>query len=847
MSKKKKQKEGYPKSFATRLTRRIMLMLFVLTGIASYALYRMIYDSTTDMIRLYSSELVSSTSKSVGQVLSDVYVAAVNTIPDIEESLDKPDKLYTLMEQLTKLNPRVRSCGISFIEDYYPEKGHWFCPYAVKLEKDSTEVIETSTIGSEDNDYLHQEWFIQARQAEEGYWSKPFFDSNDSLTILTSYVAPIHDKQGRTVAVLGVDLSLDWLSKKIQKDFKKTINEVTKIWSRDNNFKQDQEEERNLTQGVSIRKNGNIEIDIETDEDEEILATPFMFIIDSEGTYIAHPDKKRLLRENFFDYAKETADTLDEQLGRMMTRGVDGSMTIPGDERLLGVNIKDRYVFFTHLKHVDWSMGFYFPCIYAKMFSFLLGIALLLFTFIPLLLAIYIFGRILIKRSVKPVKVLATSAGEVARGNFNNELPQVTSRDEIQMLRDSFEKMQHSLKNYMIDLQATTAVKTAIENELKIAHDIQMSMLPKTYPPFPERNDIDIFGTLTPAKAVGGDLFDFYIRDEQLFFCIGDVSGKGIPAAMVMAVTRSLFRNVSSYVTQPNVIVSALNKSLADNNDNEMFVTLFIGVFDLATGRLHYCNAGHNAPLLMDSKGEEMLPVDANLPVGILSDWEYSLQETLITPQSTLFLYTDGLTEAENANHEQFQEERMMNVARNSNHEPRSLIFQMTKAVKKFVDNAEQSDDLTMLAIKYTVPQRADITVQHAITLPNDVEEVPRLAAFVDQVCEEAGYSMEMTMDMNLAIEEAVVNVMDYAYEEGTKGNVHIEAEADASQLTIIISDWGKPFDPTSKPDVDTSMSAEERDIGGLGIHLVRQIMDSVSYERIQDTNRLTLRKKTAI
>jgi sigma-B regulation protein RsbU (phosphoserine phosphatase) len=171
----------------------------------------------------------------------------------------------------------------------------------------------------------------------------------------------------------------------------------------------------------------------------------------------------------------------------------------------------------------------------------------------------------------------------------------------------------------------------------------------------------------------------------------------------------------------------------------------------------------------------------------------------------------------------------------------------MTKAVKQFVDNAEQSDDLTMLAIKYTVPQRADITVQHAITLPNDVEEVPRLAAFVDQVCEEAGYSMEMTMDMNLAIEEAVVNVMDYAYEEGTKGNVHIEAEADASQLTIIISDWGKPFDPTSKPDVDTSMSAEERDIGGLGIHLVRQIMDSVSYERIQDTNRLTLRKKTAI
>jgi sigma-B regulation protein RsbU (phosphoserine phosphatase) len=332
---------------------------------------------------------------------------------------------------------------------------------------------------------------------------------------------------------------------------------------------------------------------------------------------------------------------------------------------------------------------------------------------------VFFAGRRGIKKSSEPLRQLALSANEVAKGNFDTHLPKIKSRDEIHQLRDSFENMQQSLTLYVNELRDTTAQKAAMESELKIAHDIQMSMLPKTFPPYPERDDIDIYGMLTPAKAVGGDLFDFYIRDEKLFFCIGDVSGKGIPASMFMAVTRSLFRNISAHVVLPEHIAYALNNALTEGNETNMFVTLFTGVLDLATGHLHYCNAGHNAPLLVGCDVEDSvphadpqvreLPCLPNLPLGIMGEFQFEAQEVDLDPDTTIFLFTDGLNEAENAFHEQFGDERIMEVANRllaqREHQPINITYEMFQAVHNFVNGAEQSDDLTMLAIQYTRKQ----------------------------------------------------------------------------------------------------------------------------------------------
>jgi sigma-B regulation protein RsbU (phosphoserine phosphatase) len=261
----------------------------------------------------------------------------------------------------------------------------------------------------------------------------------------------------------------------------------------------------------------------------------------------------------------------------------------------------------------------------------------------------------------------------------------------------------------MEELRATTAEKASIENELKIAHDIQMSMLPKTFPPYPERSDIDIFGSLTPAKDVGGDLFDFYImhtpdHGDRLCFCIGDVSGKGVPASLVMATTRSLFRNISAHVSNPGNIVRVINEAQVEGNEAAMFVTLFVGILDLADGRLLYCNAGHNPPMLLGSE-LSYLPCDPNLPAGLMPEIDFTVQETVLQPGDIIFLYTDGLNEAEDAAQAQFGEERMEQVASRlmaeGTRSTKTVVERMTEAVKGFVGDAEQSDDLTMLAIEW--------------------------------------------------------------------------------------------------------------------------------------------------
>ena len=412
-------------------------------------------------------------------------------------------------------------------------------------------------------------------------------------------------------------------------------------------------------------------------------------------------------------------------------------------------------------------------------------------------------------------------------------------------LYDSFKMMQSSLTDRIEELKAANEQKGRIEGELQTARSIQMSMIPKIFPAYPERTDMDIFAKLTPAKEVGGDLYDFFIRNEKLYLCIGDVSGKGVPASLLMAVTRSLFRTVSNHESDPAKIAILVNDAMSEDNVENMFVTLFIAILDLPTGQMRYCNAGHCAPIIIDTEAN-LLPIIPNIPVGLLPHFKYVGQEVIVKPDTTVFMYTDGVTEAEDINHHLFDEDRMMEVARTclqENHvQPDVLVNEMEESIRKFVKDAEQSDDQTMMAIRYTKKEEA-ARLQRHLTLPNNIDTIPELSEFIEGVGEELDMDMSLVMSLNLAIEEAVVNVMEYAYPPGVEGTVDIDAIANDNRLKIIISDGGIPFDPTKKEKVDTTLSAEERPIGGLGIHLVREIMDSVNYEYRDRKNILTLRK----
>ena len=672
------------RSFAKRLARWIGIAQFIVMALVSW----LIYDTTKDAIVMEETDVYRSylrqASEQVSGMLSEVSCGAVNHVYEIEDHLDQPDKMTLIMNRIVAQNPLIRSCGVSFIDGYYPKKGQWFCPYAYR---DDDGQIKERIVGDASHDYLKAEWFTEALEADSCYWSKPFFEGGDTLRPQVSYMVPIHDRQGRTVAILGADMSLNWFNgKKIQ--------------------------------GMNHRgQHFDVYVDTEKDsrddgsmlwEDRKWRLFMLNFIIDGDGTYIAHPDSDHVLRKNYFELAKATSDTIDDHIGRLMVAGEKGCYGKDNGMLASSLDFFDMEgfsacLFYEPVPNTKWSIGMAVPNLAVNVMGIAMGIAMLVMIFLSLVV-VWFVGKYVIKRAVKPLNQLADSANEVAKGNFNAPLPQLKHYDEIHLLRDSFEEMQHALGHYMDELKETTASKAAIENELKVAHDIQMSMLPKTFPPYPERDDIDIYGSLTPAKDVGGDLFDFFIRNEKLFFCVGDVSGKGVPASLVMAVTRSLFRNISAHVAEPDEIVRTLNNAMAEGNDTNMFVTAFIGVLDLATGLLEYCNAGHNYAMLIGNL-VSTLPCDPNLPIGVMPDMAFTKQQLAIEPETTIFLYTDGLNEAEDPTHAQFGVQRIIRIAeslvKEGKNDPTTITNQMIEGVHRFVDDAEQSDDMTILAIRY--------------------------------------------------------------------------------------------------------------------------------------------------
>lgn len=658
-NKKDMKDKKYNRSFARKLTRWVMLVLFIMIGGLAY----LIYDLTKSIVVEVSANTFHSTmnsfGKSIGDVMSDVSVAVDNNIFDVERHVKDPGQLQAIMERIVEQNPRIRSCGVSFVENYFPQKGRAYCPYAWR--KDSTEV-EGRPIEGAEAVYLEADWFSEAVAADSAYWSEPFFDSRDGKTPLVAYMCPIHDQQGRLVAILGADLSLDFMTQLLHEQ--------------NNTFQQD-------IWAIQVT-------------DEDVFDS---FVLAHDGTYILHPDHRHILKGNFYVHIKDAdkSGVAEEIISKMK----NGEKSFGETNKIVLVNRMEKYLFYSPLKGTNWNLVVSVPTLAINLVGLGVGYLTLLISVIVLLVTFFVC-RLAIRHAAKPLKQLAASVDEMAYGQFDMAMPVMNSRDEIHLLRDSFENMKHSLATYIEELKSTTAAKASIDSELKIAHDIQMSMLPKTYPAFPDRHDIDIYGQVMPAKAVGGDLYDFFIRNEKLFFCIGDVSGKGVPASLVMAVTRSLFRNISAYTQEPSHIILALNDALSTNNDTGMFVTLFLGVLDLTSGELHYSNAGHNPPLLLTEGDVSVLPCDANLPAGVMPEWLFTEQSLLLKTGDSVFLYTDGLNEAEDVRLEQFGMERMLQVAKTTDRKPLPLIEAMTTAVHQFVGDAEQNDDLTMLALQYT-------------------------------------------------------------------------------------------------------------------------------------------------
>ncbi|MBT3879837.1 MAG: SpoIIE family protein phosphatase [Candidatus Scalindua sp.] len=427
----------------------------------------------------------------------------------------------------------------------------------------------------------------------------------------------------------------------------------------------------------------------------EISGVSYVFVVDAEGEFISHTFVPQI-PEDVLKIVKEEKEETEimhvdiSEIGKIIDiaspilAGVVGHVHVGMDKEIINAHIRTAVI---------------------KQLSLMFAVFLLAVTIA------YLFGNMI----SRPLNRLTEHAKELVTHDFSTPedmradiklLPE-KSKNELGELAESFLYMEDSLKKYIKELTETTAVKEKAESELTIARQIQMEILPKIFPPFPHRHELNIFATIEPAREVGGDFYDFFFMDDDIFcFVIGDVSGKGVPAALFMAVTKTLIKAASTKGLTPDEIMNRVNDDLSQNNDSAMFVTIFFGTLDLKTGEMLYVNCGHNLPLFIrQGKKAKYMRRSQGVIVGAMENVEFKLEKMFIKPGDTVFMYTDGVTEAMNETNDFFSDERLledMNTMLDETIEEK--VHGLMEKIKIFSNEAPQSDDITMLALQYKGP-----------------------------------------------------------------------------------------------------------------------------------------------
>ncbi len=462
-------------------------------------------------------------------------------------------------------------------------------------------------------------------------------------------------------------------------------------------------------------------------------------------------------------------------------------------------------------------------------------------TLAVLLLSIFAYYYYVRRILIRPLGTLHHAAIGLVENRMENLADfktEIHTGDELEDLSDAFRYMVVELNEYIQDLSRVTAEKERIGAELDVARHIQASMLPCIFPAFPERHEFDIYASMTPAKEVGGDFYDFFlVDDDHLAMVMADVSGKGVPAALFMMISKTLLKSAVQSGLSPGAVLEKVNNQLCENNDAEMFVTVWLGILEISTGKMKCANAGHEYPAIMRRDGAFQLFKDKHgLVLAGMEGARYREYALELNEGDRLFVYTDGVPEATNADTVLYGTDRMLralNEAKGSS--CRGLLEALHRDVDAFVGAADQFDDITMLCIE----RRTAADGMKKISIAPTLDKLPEATSLFEDILSAADAPMKVIAQVNVAVDEIFSNIARYS---GATAATLGCSLADG-RITLRFSDNGRPYDPTGKPDPDTTLSAEERDIGGLGIFMVKKIMDEVTYEYVDGLNILTLVK----
>lgn len=583
----------------------------------------------------------------------------------------------------------------------------------------------------------------------------------------------------------------------------------------------------------------------DTITNEELGSTSYAFAIDGAGNTVIMPNLTKL--EDSINLLEAQDPAVREMAGRM----------VAGESGVTKVTLYGREVYaaYAPLEAIDWSICTvisvdeilrpandnnheilsYTQEAVSQIDSVIMIVIIALAAIILLaVITVTIISDVFSKRLTKPIETLTASVRNIDGGELRYK-SEIKTGDEIEVLSDTFETMTNRLAEYIDNITHITAEKERMSAELDIAAKIQEAELPRTFPAFPDHSEFDIYALMNPAKEVGGDFYDFFLVDENhLAVVIADVSGKGIPGAMFMMLAKTHIKTNAGIGKSPADILAAANNDLCENNDAEMFLTAFIGILEISTGKFVYANAGHNPPLLKRSSGRyEWLKVHPGFILAGINGVKYRQSELYFGKGDILFLYTDGVNEAADVNEQLFGNDRLEQALNEASETaPKELINIIHERIMKFSQGAEQADDITMVALQYFSPKNKE---QYEISLPADREKLQHLLEQVNVLLEEHNCPPQAQYQLEVCIEEIFVNIASYAY-GGKPGPARVvcefrKTEDGAEEVIFTFCDDGVPYNPLNRETPDVTLGAEDREIGGLGIYMTRKMMDRTEYE----------------
>ena len=767
--------------FSVSILSAVLLIFFLILSYNYFISRKLILKNVQENTKNLTSSAINK-SEGFFRVIEKI---TQNTGYLIRYSEKSEKEIEFILSTIIKKNDEIYGSCLAFEPYIFKHDIKYYAPYFYK-KGDS---ILYTNLANSNYFYPNWDWYRNPIENKKPVWSEPYFDTGGGNEIMATYSVPVYNQIDKAIDLRGVittDISLKWLQK--------IVSQI------------------------------------------KIFKTGYAFLISRKGTFITYPDTSYVMYESIFTLAEKFHDPELKKIGEEM---------IAGHEDFVPINSKFHegkcWVYYTHLTNNNWSLGFVFPEkeLYADLYK--LNQTLIIMTIIGLALLLILIV-IISNRITKPLHSLAMVAEGLGAGNFDIEIPFSNASDEVGSLNKSFAQMQAALKKYIENLRLTTSAKEKIESELKIARDIQMGMIPRKFPAFPDRKEFDIYGFIEPAKEVGGDLYDFFfIDDEHLCFAIGDVAGKGMPAALFMAITTTILR-AETQIAGLNIskVIELMNNYLCKDNENNLFVTLFLGILNTSTGEFEYANAGHNYPFVIkNNRGIVELNNTRCIPLGIKMNLCNKPCAFILEAGDMIFLYTDGISEAFNTENCEYSINRISEVLQNSAIQtPYEMVNYVVNDVNRFTQGTEQSDDISVLAIQYLGKQCSEKTNEsHQFVMKNSIENLSLILDEISRLCDDWKVPSEACIKVKIVIEELIVNTILYGYGDILEHDIILKLFHEQNSISLEIIDDGKEFNPLANESADITSELSERKIGGLGIHLVKNLTNSFSYLREDEKN----------